>query len=76
MDLQAKHGFSGDDIAEIRVASSEKVLSHHNLTKAKDITTVQYSLPFCLATAAYRDPSEPNSFLNNPHEDQQIAALA
>lgn len=76
IDLQAEHGFSGDDIAEIRVASSEKVLSHHNLTKAQDITTVQYSLPFCLATAAYRDPSDPNSFLNNPHLDPQISALA
>jgi len=75
-ELKTAHGFGGDDIAEIHVASSEKVLSHHNLTKARDITTVQYSLPFCLATTAYRDPSDPNSFLNNPHEDAGIVALA
>ncbi|MGO4737063.1 MmgE/PrpD family protein [Bosea sp. 2KB_26] len=76
VELKQQHGFAGDDIAQIKVASSEKVLSHHNLTRAQDITTVQYSLPFCLATAAYRDPSDPNSFLNNPHEDAKIAALA
>jgi 2-methylcitrate dehydratase PrpD len=76
VELKQQHGFAGDDIAEIRVASSEKVMSHHNLTKAQDITTVQYSLPFCLATAAYRDPSDPNSFLNNPHEDVGISDLA
>ena len=76
VELKQMHGFEGDDIAEIRVASSEKVMSHHNLTKAQDITTVQYSLPFCLATAAYRDPRDPNSFLNNPHEDARISALA
>jgi len=51
-------------------------MSHHNLTKAQDITTVQYSLPYCLATAAYRDPRDPDSFLNNPYEDTQITALA
>ena len=61
---------------EIQVATSEKVLSHHNITKANDITTAQYSLPFCLATAAYRNPNEPKSFLDNPHEDAKIVALA
>lgn len=75
-ELKTAHRFGGDDIAEIHVASSEKVLSHHNLTKANDITTVQYSLPFCLATTAYRDPADPNSFLDNPHEDAGIVQLA
>jgi 2-methylcitrate dehydratase PrpD len=75
-ELKTANGFTGDDIAEIHVASSEKVLSHHNLTKANDITTVQYSLPFCLATTAYRDPGDPNSFLDNPHQDARIVALA
>jgi len=75
-ELKHAHGFAGDDIAEIQVASSEKVLSHHNLTHAGDITTVQYSLPFCLATAAYRNPSDPGSFLDSPHEDPKISGLA
>lgn len=75
-ELKKAHGFQGGDIAEIDVASSEKVLSHHNLTKADDITTVQYSLPFCLATAAYREPTDPQSFLDDPHKDAAIVQLA
>ncbi|TWF47475.1 MmgE/PrpD family protein [Neorhizobium alkalisoli] len=75
-ELKTVHGFGGDDIAEIDVASSEKVLSHHNITKANDITTVQYSLPFCLGIAAYRDPNDPNSFLDSPHKDAGIVQLA
>lgn len=75
-ELKWANDLKGDDIAEIQVASSEKVLSHHNITRAQDIGTVQYSLPYCLATAAYRNPSDPNSFLDNPHEDPKIADLA
>jgi 2-methylcitrate dehydratase PrpD len=75
-DLRREHGFSGHDIAEIRAATSEKVLSHHNIVAPKDVATAQYSLPFCLAIAAYRDPRQPNSFLNAPHEDQALKDLA
>jgi 2-methylcitrate dehydratase PrpD len=75
-DLKREHGFTGDDIAEIRVATSEKVLSHHNITSAKDVATAQYSLPFCLAITAYRDPREAKSFLDAPHEDKAIKDLA
>lgn len=75
-DLKREHGFTGDDIAEIRAATSEKVLSHHNITVAKDVATAQYSLPFCLAITAYRDPRQATSFLNSPHEDKGIKDLA
>jgi 2-methylcitrate dehydratase PrpD len=75
-DLKREHGFSGDDIAEIRAATSEKVLSHHNIVGPKDVATSQYSLPFCLAIAAYRDPRQPSSFLNAPHEDPALKDLA
>jgi 2-methylcitrate dehydratase PrpD len=75
-DLKREHGFSGSDIAEIRAATSEKVLSHHNIVAPKDVATAQYSLPFCLAIAAYRDPRQPSSFLNAPHEDPALKDLA
>ena len=75
-DLRREHGFAGDDIAEIRAATSEKVLSHHNITVARDVATAQYSLPFCLAIAAYRDPRQAKSFLDAPHEDKAIKDLA
>ena len=75
-NLRAEHGFSADEVAEIHIATSEKVLSHHNITDPADIATVQYSLPFCIATSVYRDPKNPASFLDNPHEDPRIKALA
>src|SRR6185503_8596789 len=63
-------------IAEIRAATSEKVLSHHDIVAPRDVATAQYSLPFCLAIAAYRDPRQPGSFLDAPHEDKAIKDLA
>jgi 2-methylcitrate dehydratase PrpD len=75
-DLRREHGFAGDDIAEIRAATSEKVLSHHDIVAPQDVATAQYSLPFCLAIAAYRDPRQPQSFLDAPHEDRAIKNLA
>jgi 2-methylcitrate dehydratase PrpD len=74
--LRREHSISGDDIAEIHVATNEKALSHHNIKEAKDVATAQYSLPICLATAAYRDPKDPASFLSDPHKDAAIMALA
>lgn len=75
-DLRAGHPFAAADVAEIRIATSEKVLSHHNITRPGDIGTAQYSLPFCIATALYRDPSAPASFLDNPHQDPDIVDMA
>ena len=75
-ELRAEHHFDAVDVAEIHVATSEKVLSHHNITQAEDIGTVQYSLPFCMAIALYRDPGEPSSFLDDPHEDAEIVDMA
>jgi len=75
-DLRNQHGFQADEVAEIHVATSEKVLSHHNITSASDIATAQYSLPFCIATSVYRNPKDPASFLADPHRDPEIVALA
>jgi 2-methylcitrate dehydratase PrpD len=75
-DLKREHGFAGGDIAEIRAATSEKALSHHDIVAPQDVATAQYSLPFCLAIAAYRDPRQPNSFLDAPHQDMAIKDLA
>lgn len=74
--LQKEHGFAGDEIAEIHVATNEKALSHHVIKEAKDVATAQYSLPIALATASYRDPKDPASFLNDAHKDKSIMGLA
>jgi 2-methylcitrate dehydratase PrpD len=75
-DLKREHGFAGGNIVEIRAATSEKVLSHHDIVAPQDVATAQYSLPFCLAIASYRDPRQPKSFLDAPHQDKAIKDLA
>ncbi len=75
-ELKAEHGFSADAVDRIEVATSEKVLSHHDILEPQDIAGAQYSLPFCLGVALVRDPKDPKSFLADPHADPQIQAVA
>jgi 2-methylcitrate dehydratase PrpD len=75
LEIKAAHGISGDDIAQITVASSEKMVSHHNIPEPQDITMAQYSTPFCVALAFYRDPRDPSQFSDAAIADAQIRAL-
>jgi len=56
-------GFGGVDIARIDAQVADKVLSHHADTRPNDVMGVQYSVPYALALAAFRDPSNPGSFV-------------
>ncbi|OGA52232.1 MAG: hypothetical protein A3G24_13740 [Betaproteobacteria bacterium RIFCSPLOWO2_12_FULL_62_13] len=75
LELKARHGISGDDIASITVAGSEKMVSHHDIPEPRDITMAQYSTPFCVALACYRDPRDPNVFSDAVVNDPAIRAL-
>jgi 2-methylcitrate dehydratase PrpD len=74
--LKAKHGIQGADIASIVVAGSEKMLSHHNIPEPQDMTAAQYSTPFCVALAFYRDPLDPSVFSEAALSDPAIRSLA
>jgi 2-methylcitrate dehydratase PrpD len=74
--LKAKHGITGADISTITVAGSEKMLSHHNIPEPQDMTAAQYSTPFCVALAFYRDPLDPNVFTEAALNDAAIRSLA
>lgn len=76
LELKAKHGIAGDDIASITVAGSEKMVSHHDIPEPQDMTMAQYSTPFCVALAFYRDPRDPNVFSEESRNDPKIRALA
>jgi 2-methylcitrate dehydratase PrpD len=52
------------------------VLSHHTETEPRDVATAQYSLPFTMALAMYRDPGDPQAFLDGPNQSPAILALA
>jgi 2-methylcitrate dehydratase PrpD len=75
LELKTRHGIAGDDIAAITVAGSEKMVSHHNIPEPQDMTMAQYSTPFCVALAFYRDPRDPNAFSEESRNDAKIRAL-
>jgi 2-methylcitrate dehydratase PrpD len=74
--LRAQHPFGPDDIARIVIDVSDKVLSHHTETAPRDVATAQYSLPFTMALAMYRDPGDPQAFLDGPNQSPAILDLA
>lgn len=76
MELKARHGIAGGDIASITVAGSEKMVSHHNIPEPRDMTMAQYSTPFCVALTFYRDPRDPDVFSEASLNDAAIRALA
>ena len=70
LELKAKHGIKGSDVASVAIASDEKVVSHHDIREPQDTMMCQYSVPFCVALALHRDPMDPRVFgeetLNDP----------
>jgi 2-methylcitrate dehydratase PrpD len=70
------HGFAGEDIAEIAVDASAKVVSHHSDPNPGDIMLAQYSVPFCLAIASYYDPRDPDVFCDRTAADPRVRDLA
>lgn len=72
----AEHGIKGDDIREIVVHTSQKVVSHHSNTAPTDVMGAQYSTPFTLAIAAYYDPADPTIFNDMTVNDPRVRDLA
>ena len=73
--LMATHGFDGGAIATLRLTVGPKVLSHHAGREPADLMQGQYSLPFCVALAAHRDPADPCQWDDAAAADPQIRAL-
>lgn len=75
LELKAKHGFSGADVASVAIATNEKAVSHHNITEPQDTMMCQYSVPFCVALALHRDPLDPRVFGEETLNDPSIRAV-
>jgi 2-methylcitrate dehydratase PrpD len=73
--LKSRFGFAADEVEAVTVAGSEKMLSHHNIPEPHDLAMAQYSTPFCVALACYRDPRDPGSFSDITLNDQAIRQL-
>lgn len=73
-ELTAEHRFGGADVASVIVEGTERLRTHHNIIEPADIMQAQYSVPFCVALALFRDPDDPNSFSPESMQDAAIRA--
>lgn len=73
--LKSRFGFAGDEVDDVTVAGSEKMLSHHNIPEPRDLAMAQYSTPFCVALACYLDPRDPRAFSETALDDRAIREL-
>jgi 2-methylcitrate dehydratase PrpD len=76
LELKERHKLSGEDVAGISIAANEKTVTQHAILDPQDLTMAQYSVPFCVATALYRDPLDPRVFSEATLNDPKIRALA
>ena len=74
-ELQAENSFSPEDISSIDVEGHHEMLDRHNIPEPKDPMIAQYSVPFAIALAFFRDPKDPRSFDQSAVADERIMAL-
>ncbi len=72
LELQAEHGFTGADVDRVTVAGTERMATINNIREPTDIMMAQYSIPFCVALALFRDPRDPASFDDSALSDAAI----
>ena len=75
MELRDEHGFSGAEVDRVTVAGTERMATINNIANPTDIMMAQYSIPFCVALALFRDPRDPASFDDSALSDTGIRAM-
>ena len=75
LELKEKHKLTGDDVAGIAITANQKTVSQHAILEPQDLTMMQYSVPFCVAMAFYKDPLDPRNFSEATLSDAKIRAL-
>jgi 2-methylcitrate dehydratase PrpD len=76
LQLRSEHGYAGTDVAAIQIEGNDKMATVNNIRAPADIMMAQYSIPFCVALAHYRDPRDAASFDDKALHDPAIRALA
>jgi 2-methylcitrate dehydratase PrpD len=74
-DLQAAHGFAGGEVAAITVTGTPRMVERHNILEPPDLMLAQYSIPFCVALALFREARDPESYDLAALADGAIRAL-
>jgi 2-methylcitrate dehydratase PrpD len=75
LELLAEHGFAGHDVDHVTVAGTERMATVNNIRNPTDIMMAQYSIPFCVALALFRDPRDPASFDDAVIEEPDISTM-
>ena len=75
-DLQAEHGFTGAQVEAVTVTGTQRMIERHNILEPADLMLAQYSIPFSVALALYREARDPESWDETALADPQIRALA
>lgn len=76
LELKAKHGITGEDVTRITIEANEKTVTQHAITEPRDMTMMQYSVPFSVAVALCADPTDPRVFSETTLNDPRVRALA
>jgi 2-methylcitrate dehydratase PrpD len=76
LDLKNEHKFTAADIVSITLTGNERMVQVNNIPVPPDVLLAQYSIPFSVGLAMYRNPIDPDSFDENVHKDRDILALA
>jgi 2-methylcitrate dehydratase PrpD len=76
LDLRNEHKFAAADVTAITIAGNERMAKTNNIPAPADMMMAQYSIPFSVALALYRDPVDPRSFDDGAVHDRAILDLA
>ena len=71
-ELMRLGNFTAQDIAHCQLEVGEKILSHHDIRAPQDIKQGQYSVPFCVAVAMHKDPSDASVFNDDLVKDPKV----
>jgi 2-methylcitrate dehydratase PrpD len=74
-ELRAEHGITGDDVQAVTVVGEKRMAEVNNIPEPTDVMMSQYSTPYCVALALYRDARDPASFGEHTLNDPKIRAL-
>ena len=75
LELQAEQGFAGGAVEQVTVVGNERMATVNNIREPRDVMMAQYSIPFCVALACFRDPRDPASFDASMLSDAAIRDL-
>jgi 2-methylcitrate dehydratase PrpD len=76
LELKNEHKFTAADVASIDIAGNQRMATTNNIPAPPDQMLAQYSIPFSVALALYRNPIDPSSFDEAVVRDRAILDMS